>query len=77
MTNVYVVGGSIKMSDQIYDSITQARKDSNYQDKRLEAIIGALVIKLIDKKILSFDEATEIMTATDLFAELGRKMAKK
>jgi hypothetical protein len=60
------------MSEHIYDAIAQERREGDREDKRLEAMIGVLVMKLAKKEIITMDEATSIMAATNIFDEMNR-----
>jgi hypothetical protein len=60
------------MSEHIYDAITQERLEGDREDKRLEAMIGVLVMKLAKKEVITMDEATDIMAAEDLFKEINK-----
>ena len=64
------------MSEHIYDALTTERRNGDREDKRLEAMIGILVIKLSKKGVITMDEATRIMASEDLLKEMNEEVKK-
>jgi hypothetical protein len=64
------------MSEHIYDAIATERRDSQHEDKRLEAMVGVLTTILVNKGVITMDEATRIFVAENIFEAINKEIKK-
>lgn len=55
-----------------FDALSREHRDSKYNDDRLEAMIFVLVAKLMDKKYLTYEEASDVMRAENILKEMKK-----